>query len=89
MKLKSVALTGILTLAANAAAVEQSICFSQEMTNSGKYRFGIAKLGDDITLNGGFCQGKTLPQMNKEGWKVIQVVTGLNQSFGMVMEKAK
>jgi len=25
--------------------------------------------------------------MNKEGWKLLQVVTGLNQSFGMTLEK--
>ncbi|MFT5835505.1 MAG: hypothetical protein ACI9RG_000398 [Sulfurimonas sp.] len=47
----------------------------------------MASLGDKVTLNGGKCQGKTLLEMNKKGWKVIQVVTGLNRSFGMVMEK--
>jgi len=47
----------------------------------------MASLGDKVTLNSEKCKGKSLLQMNKEGWKLIQVVTGLNQSFGMVLEK--
>jgi len=70
--------------------VEQTICFSQEKIQhqdySDKY-YHEATLGDDITLNGGSCQGKTLLQMNQEGWRLIQVVTGLNKSFGMILEK--
>ena len=41
-------------------------------------------LGDNATLNGGECNGKTLPQMNKLGWRLIQVVGGLDSGFGMV-----
>ena len=67
---------------------KETICFSQDessLSSGRKYR--SASLGDSVTLNGGKCQGRTLIQMNKKGWKVIQVVTGLNRSFGMVMEK--
>ena len=63
-------------------SVEQTICFSKE----GKY---LAILGDNVTLQGGECQGRTLPQMNKAGWRLIQVVGGLQSAFGMILEKVK
>ena len=83
------AVLGLLVSSAHAKKIEQTICFSQKDSGSkiGGNTYYLASLGDKVTLNGGKCQGKTLLQMNKKGWKVIQVVTGLNQSFGMVMEK--
>ena len=69
-------------------SVEQTICFSQEpsfkMEGRQYYR---AVLGDNATLNGGKCQGRTLLQMNKLGWRLIQVVGGLDSAFGMLLEK--
>ena len=73
-------------------SVEQTICFSQEDIGSypnSKKRMYMAILGDTATLNGGKCQGKTLPQMNKLGWRLIQVVGGLQSGFGMVLEKVQ
>jgi len=80
---------GLLTSSAYAKKVEQTICFSQKDSGEiiGGNPYYLASLGDKVSLNGGKCQGKTLLQMNKKGWKVIQVVTGLNQSFGMILEK--
>ena len=86
---KFILVLGLLTSSVYAKKIEQTICFAQEDTGQkiGGRAFYMASLGDNVTLNGGKCQGKTLIQMNKKGWKVIQVVTGLNRSFGMVMEK--
>ena len=62
---------------------QQTICFSQK-----KYgEFNLASLGDTATLNSGECKGRTLIEMNKDGWRLIQVVTGVNDAFGMVLEK--
>jgi hypothetical protein len=66
-------------------SVEQTICFSQAYAPSSSFNY--ASLGEDISLNNGSCQGKTLLQMNQEGWRLIQVVTGLNNAFGMVFER--
>lgn len=71
---------GLLASSVFAKNVKQTICFSKE----GKY---LAMLGDNVKLQGGKCLGKTLPEMNKAGWKLIQVVGGLNSAFGMVLEK--
>lgn len=77
---------GLLTTSLYAKKVEQTICFSQSSC-SDRYAYGT--LGENVGLCGGQCQGKTLPQMNKEGWKLIQVINGLNSSFGMVFTKEK
>jgi len=71
-------------------SVEQTICFSQKpsFVFRGVQQYS-AVLGDNSTLNGGRCQGKTLPQMNKLGWRLIQVVGGLESGFGMVFEKVR
>lgn len=80
----------IIVSAMPAFAVEQTICYSQEDSGS-KYSAGrpiyLAVLGDDAVLNGGKCNGVKLADMNKKGWRLVQVVTGLNNSFGMVFEK--
>lgn len=70
-------------------AVEQTVCYSQDDTGQkiGNRVFYMASLGDNVTLNGGECKGATLPEMNKKGWELIQVVSGLNSSFGMVFKK--
>lgn len=47
----------------------------------------MASLGDDDTLNGGKCHGATLMQMNYKGWRLIQVISNVNQAFDMVLEK--
>jgi len=80
---------GLLSSTVYAKKIEQTICFSQEDTGQtiGGKAFYMASLGDQVTLNGGKCKGKTLIKMNKNGWKLVQVVTGLNRSFGMVLEK--
>ena len=63
--------------------VEQTICFSKNDCNAGFYAVG--SLGEQVNLCGGKCQGKTLIQMNQSGWELIQVVSGLSNSFGMVL----
>jgi hypothetical protein len=35
----------------------------------------------------GKCNGKTLSQMNKSGWKLTEIIGGLKGSFGMVFSK--
>ncbi len=77
---------GLLSSSAYAKKGEQTICFSKSSC-SDKYAYG--SLGDNVNLCGGKCQGKKLPEMNKAGWKLIQVVGGLNSSFGMVFTKEK
>jgi hypothetical protein len=75
----------LLATTSSVFAVEQTICFSQKaIRDTGVF---LATLGDDATLYGGKCEGVTLPEMNKKGWKLVQVVTGLQSSFGMVFEK--
>lgn len=70
-------------------ALEQTICFSQQSTDLlvGGNKVYYGALGDDVTLNGGQCNGAKLADMNKKGWRLVQVVSGMDQSFGMVFEK--
>ena len=63
---------------------EQTICFSKDSCDKLSY----ASLGDAVHLCAGKCQGRTLIEMNKDGWKLLQVVTGLSSAFGMVLEKS-
>ncbi len=79
-------ISGILVSNISAKQIEQTICFSRTMCGS---QFGAGVLGDDVKLCGGECQGKTLGQMNKEGWKLNQVVNGLSMSFGMLFTREK
>jgi len=69
-----------------AKKIEQTICFSSSQCK-GLGAYGV--LGDSVHLCGGKCQGRTLAQMNKAGWKLIQVVNGLESSFGMVFIREK
>ena len=79
---------GLISSAVYAKAVQQTICFSKEKISEYNGRpIYQGTLGDAVSLYGGECQGKTLPEMNKAGWKLIQVVGGLNSAFGMVLEK--
>jgi hypothetical protein len=83
----------LLFIATSSFAIEQTICFSQEDTGS-KYSTNgnpiyIAMLGDNATLNGGKCNGRKLADMNKDGWRLVTVVAGLQSSFGIVLEKGK
>jgi len=64
----------------NPALKRMSICdLSSRMT--------VGSVGDGAVMCGGRCQGKTLPQMNNYGWRLIHVVEGLNGAFGMVFER--
>lgn len=84
--LATILLLGALSFAGIASAEEyvQTICFSKSSCTD-KYAYGT--LGEDVGLCGGQCQGKKMPQMNAEGWRLIQVVGGLDSAFGMVFEK--
>jgi len=77
---------GLLSSAGYAKKIEPTICFSKSDCND-KYAYGI--FGNGTNLCGGKCNGKTLPEMNKAGWKLIQVVGGLQSSFGMIFTKEK
>lgn len=83
----------VFNMSVQAKDVEQTICFSKVYSgNPSKYfpnGVPVAQLGDDIKLLGGICQARTLPQMNKNGWRLMQVVTGLQGAFGMVLSKVK
>lgn len=89
--MKKIFVIAVLLSSISVFAVEQTVCFSQYDTGQkiGNKAFYMASLGDNITLNGGQCKGATLPEMNKKGWELIQVVTGLESSFGMVFKKNK
>ena len=63
--------------------LEQTICFSKDLCSGLSY----ATLGENVNLCSGKCNGKTLSQMNKNGWELIQVVTGLQSSFGMIFTR--
>ena len=82
---------GLLSTTVYSKKIEQTICFSIKYSGKRTQYFPkgvpIAELGDSIKLYGGKCRGRSLPEMNKNGWKLIQVVTGLNSSFGMVLTK--
>ena len=82
----AVLIGGFLVSNANAKHIEQTICFSKSDCNNA---FSPGVLGDDVKLCGGKCQGRTLGEMNKAGWKLIQVVNGLESAFGMVFIKEK
>ena len=79
---------GLLSTTIYAKKIEQTICFSKKPTmvmfNKQQY---AASLGNNVKLYGEKCKKNTLSQMNKKGWKLIQVVTGLEGSFGMIFSK--
>jgi len=77
---------GFLVSNVYANKIEQTICFSSSQCG-GLSAYGV--LGDNIELCGGKCKGKTLMEMNKAGWKLVQVINGLSSSFGMVLTKEK
>ena len=79
-----ISIVTIFSTVLNAKKTEQTICFSQSSCTD---KYAYALLGNDQQLCGGKCQGRTLTQMNEKGWKLIQVVSGLESSFGMVFEK--
>jgi len=79
-------ISGTLSSNVYAKSVEQTICFSANQCG-GPGAFG--QLGDGVHLCGGKCQGRTLGAMNRSGWKLIQVVNGLDSAFGMVFIKEK
>lgn len=59
----------------NGKKIEQTICFG----------FSI---GDNAKLDSGQCQGKTVVQMNGNGWELTNVVTGLyGNNFGFIFTK--
>jgi len=71
---------------AYAKKIEQTVCFSKASCTE---KYSYASIGDAVNLCGGACQGKSLVEMNKEGWRLIQVIGGLSGSFGMLMTKEK
>ena len=77
---------GLFTTTGYAKKVEQTICFSKSDCSN---RYSPGSVGDTVNLCSGKCQGKTLQQMNKEGWKLTEVIGGLSSSFGMVFTKEK
>ncbi len=77
---------GLLSTVSYAKKLEQTICFSKSECGT---PIAYGTLGDNVKLCGGKCQGKTIAQMNKNGWKLIQVVNGLQGSFGMVFIKER
>ena len=80
----------VLLLLVPLFGTEQTICFAQKnVAEQNEEPLYIASLGDEVTLNWGKCKGATLLEMNKKGWELIQVVTGLQSSFGMVFKKTK
>ncbi len=79
-------ISGVLVSSIYAKPIEQTICFSSSQCG-GLGAYGV--LGDSVKLCGGKCQGRTLAQMNKAGWKLTQVVNGLSSSFGMVFTREK
>ena len=77
---------GLLSNIAYAKKVEQTICQSQNDCAK-HYPYSVATIGDKIKLYSGKCNGKTIAQMNKKGWKLTEVIGELQGAFGMVMTR--
>ena len=77
---------GLLATVGNIEAkqVEQTICFSKGDCN---VRISYATVGENVKLCSGQCQNRSLVEMNKDGWALIQVIGGLSGAFGMVLER--
>ncbi|MBD3297931.1 MAG: hypothetical protein GF341_04685 [candidate division Zixibacteria bacterium] len=87
--------TLLLSSTASADAVEQTMCFSQKLETVGNTTVGTGTFGDNVTLTDGKCGGKTLLQMNSQGWRAIQIIPGTKNSlgwvewFGVLLEKSR
>src|ERR1035441_7776369 len=73
-----------ISTATSYAAKEVTICFSQGQCDD-KYSYAV--LGNDVNLCGGKCKGKNIEEMYRDGWRLLQVVSGLQSSYGMVFER--
>lgn len=73
-----------ISAASSYAAKEVTICFSQGQCDD-KYSFAV--LGNDVNLCGGKCKGRNIEEMYRDGWRLVQVVSGLQSSYGMVFER--
>ena len=70
----------------HASTFEQTICYS----NSGGASCKLASLGDGSNLDGGKCNGSTLPQMNQRGWRLVTIgpsVGTCTGGFAVLFEK--
>ena len=67
------------------AEYEATICYSKTKCE----RFMPGAAGDGTPLCGGKCGGRTLPQMYAENWRLINIIEGLDTSFGFVLERKK
>jgi len=76
----------LLSISSQAKEVEQTICFSQASCTQ---KFTVGSVGDGVQICGGKCQGRTLSEMNRDGWTLTEVITGLNMAFGMVFTREK
>lgn len=64
---------------------ENTICFSSSAGDD--VVFNDVKLnGTIIFSNNANCKDKSIVMMNKEGWRVVQVITGLNR-IGVLFER--
>ena len=79
---------GLMSNSLYAKKIEQTICWSQNDCAK-HYPYSVATIGDNVKLCSGKCNGKTIAQMNKKGWKLIQVIGGLQGAFGIVMTREK
>ncbi len=84
----SLMVIGLLSSNGYAKSVEQTICWSKNDCAK-NYPYSVATIGDNTKLCSGKCNGKTIAQMNKKGWKLTEVIGGLQGSFGMVMTKER
>lgn len=53
---------------------EGTICFSPIISDTQK-------------LRGGKCENRTTEQMYADGWRLVQVITGLNSEIGFLFER--
>ena len=77
---------GLLSTTVYAKKIEQTICFSKASCTE---RYAVAMIGDNVKICSGKCNGKTLAEMNKDGWKLTEVIGNLNMAFGMVFTREK
>lgn len=57
--------------------IQQTICFSWV-------------IGDKSKLEAGQCEGKTVSEMNSQGWQLTNIVTGLTgNNFGFIFTKVE
>lgn len=61
------------------------LCLAAWILRDVNIRLLTCVISDTVPFKGGKCDKKSIIEMNKEGWRVVQIVTGLRQ-IGVLFE---